>query len=415
MDKMNQPIKSCLWGMIGLLQVISLGAQEPYSRKHHVSVGGMVEGAYLLSSDEYDKEFIRSHGARYYGLNVRLQSTHQGGDAYDDAFRFPSIEVGVLWGDFHRIRLAREGESSSVSSGLGHMLALYGAFRRDVVSAGPFHLNYLFENGVGWSTRPYDGHRNPNNELIGSRLSVYFGMGVGGRFRLSSQWEAGLDLRFRHFSNGALNRPNKGVNTVGASVGLRYYLSPLREESVSLPSFPSDFHRHFYWDMSVGWIAKTLIEDWLHSIHASPEDPRYRTNDFHLYSGLGISAAAMYRYSLRFASGLGIDYGYLPYVDEVARYDRETQAGELSYSRHSLGLSLRHEVFYKQFSLYFSLGYYLHRHTGHLSREFEKPYYETLGLRYTFPFLKNVYVGYHVKAHLFRADHIEFNVGWRIP
>lgn len=188
MDKMNQPIKSCLWGMIGLLQVISLGAQEPYSRKHHVSVGGMVEGAYLLSSDEYDKEFIRSHGARYYGLNVRLQSTRQGGDAYDDAFRFPSIEVGVLWGDFHRIRLAREGESSSVSSGLGHMLALYGAFRRDVVSAGPFHLNYLFENGVGWSTRPYDGHRNPNNELIGSRLSVYFGMGVGGRFRLSSQW-----------------------------------------------------------------------------------------------------------------------------------------------------------------------------------------------------------------------------------
>lgn len=50
MDKMNQPIKSCLWGIIGLLQVISLGAQEPYSRKHHVSVGGMVEGAYLLVS-----------------------------------------------------------------------------------------------------------------------------------------------------------------------------------------------------------------------------------------------------------------------------------------------------------------------------------------------------------------------------
>ena len=71
MDKMNQPIKSCLWGIIGLLQVISLGAQEPYSRKHHVSVGGMVEGAYLLSSDEYDKEFIRSHGAHYYGVNVK--------------------------------------------------------------------------------------------------------------------------------------------------------------------------------------------------------------------------------------------------------------------------------------------------------------------------------------------------------
>ena len=35
--------------------------------------------------------------------------------------------------------------------------------------------------------------------------------------------------------------------------------------------------------------------------------------------------------------------------------------------------------------------------------EKEKPYYETLGLRYTIPGLECVYIGYQVKAHLLKA------------
>lgn len=60
------------------------------------------------------------------------------------------------------------------------------------------------------------------------------------------------------------------------------------------------------------------------------------------------------------------------------------------------------------------MGYYLYRHTGHLSHEFEKPYYETFGLRYTLPFGDTFYVGYQVKAHLFRASCMEFSVGTRL-
>ena len=400
-----------VWWILACLPWTVCMAQDLSFRKNQVSLGAAVEVSHLLSGDEYAREFLQSHGVRYYNFHLRFRSLSD--DAYDKAFRYPSIELGLLAADFSDIRLFRK-ETPSQVSGMGTMWALYGAFHRDLLSAGPFHLNYFFENGVAWSTKPYDGYHNPDNEFIGAPFSVYFGMGVGGGFQLNSHWKLDVGIHFRHFSNSALDRPNKGSNTVGASIGVSRSLSS-PDTYPSTGSSPFSFQRHFYLDILAGWLGRTLMEDWFYSIQCPSDDPRHRTKDFRLYSAFGTSVSAMYRYSLRFASGLGLDYAYLPYVSEIERYDQQNKKKEERYSRHSLGVAMKHEVFYKRLSLYFSLGYYLHRHTGSLSHEFEKPYYETLGLRYTFPFFEKMYVGYHVKAHLLRADCMEVNVGMRLP
>lgn len=402
-----------IWGILLWLPWLPLLAQDFSFQKNQISVGASVENAYLLVSDEYARQFVQSHAVRYYNLHFRFRPSH--GDAYDVAFRSPSLEVGMLVGDFRSVRLFRE-ENSSCLSGMGGMFTLYGAFRRDLVSTSRFRLNYVLENGIGWSTRPYDGWQNPDNELIGSPFSIYFGAGVGGAYRIGKRWELSLGVNFRHFSNGTLDRPNKGSNTVGVSLGVSRTLSdpvPSEDPASSFRAL-SLYSRRVYVDMSVGWMGHTLMDEWFYSLYSPSDDPRHRTKHFRVYSALGVSVSAMYRYALRFASGLGLDYGYLPYVDDVAAYDR-TNHTEDRYSRHSLGLSLKHEVFYKRLSLYMGVGYYLYRHTGHLSHEFEKPYYETLGLRCTLPFGGDAfYVGYHVKAHLLRADGMEFNVGIRL-
>lgn len=405
-------MKNIGWILIWL-PWMNLLAQNFSFQQNRVSLGASVESAYLLTSDEYARQFVQSHGVRYYNFHIRFKPLP--GHPYDDAFRSPSLEFGVLAADFRDIRLFRLEDPSRLS-GMGGMFTLYGAFRRDLVSTSCFRLNYVLENGVGWSTRPYDGLQNPDNELIGAPFSVYFGMGVGGTFCIGKQWELSLGVNFRHFSNGAFDRPNKGSNTVGVSLGVSRTLSvPSSSESqASSCRTLSLFHRRLYVDLSVGWMGHTLMDEWFYSLYSPSDDPRHRTRHFRVYSALDVSASAMYRYALRFASGIGLDYGYLPYVDEVAAYDRMNHT-EDRYSRHSLGLSLKHEVFYKQLSLYLGVGYYLYRHTGHLSHEFEKPYYETIGLRYTLPFGSDTfYVGYHVKAHLLRADGMEFNVGLRL-
>lgn len=172
------------------------------------------------------------------------------------------LEGGFLLADYSHIRLHMENRHTPYISGLGYMAAAYGAFRRDIVRSGRFSLSYSLENGIGLSTRPYNRVDNIDNELIGSPVSVYFGLGLQGKCRVARHWELYASVDLKHFSNGALDRPNKGANTVGLSAGLRYY--PVPEKLL----FPvrnrqgKTFDKYFYCDISVGWAAKSLIDEW---------------------------------------------------------------------------------------------------------------------------------------------------------
>ena len=61
-----------------------------------------------------------------------------------------------------------------------------------------------------------------------------------------------------------------------------------------------------------------------------------------------------------------------------------------------------------------ALGVYVYRFMGHLANELEKPYYERIGLHYTFARLGGLQVGINVKAHYLKADYTEVSVGWPI-
>lgn len=414
--------------IVGILLICEgLSARDKSEKMRRVSFGAAAGWAYLLGLDDYAQELIHSHRTLFYTLNAAYRALPGDSSLYDSAFGYPMLEGGFLLVDYSHIHLHMENRYTPYISGLGYMAAAYGAFRRDIVRSERFSLSYSLENGIGLSTRPYNRVDNIDNELIGSPVSVYFGLGLQGKCRVARHWELYASVDLKHFSNGALDRPNKGANTVGLSAGLRYY--PVPEKLV----FPvrnrqgKTFDKYFYCDISVGWAAKSLIDEWfLYYYMISPQDPRYRTSVFPVYSALTATVAPMFRYRLKYASGIGVDYMYMPYVDRLKEVDKEKGMKGLVYSPHSVGISLRHEVFYKRFSLYFSFGYYLFRKIGVESSDFnkeqykyipvekEKPYYETLGLRYTIPGLECVYIGYQVKAHLLKADCMALSVGIRL-
>ena len=57
-----------------------------------------------------------------------------------------------------------------------------------------------------------------------------------------------------------------------------------------------------------------------------------------------------------------------------------------------------------------SIGWYLYRNMGLKPKALEQPYYERIGLYYTFSNFGNVRLGFNVKAHLTRADYTEMCV-----
>ena len=165
---------------------------------------------------------------------------------YDQLFGFPSLSVGLLLADYNHARMQRE--KTPYASDAGYMLAAYAAFSRDIFRGNKFSLNYTFENGIGWCSKPYDGFTNEDNEFIGNPLSIYFGFGLYARYCVAPHWELILGGELKHFSNGALDRPNKGINTSGISVGAKYYIQPV--EPVRKVEYKSFFNPYFFIDIS---------------------------------------------------------------------------------------------------------------------------------------------------------------------
>ena len=88
--------------------------------------------------------------------------------------------------------------------------------------------------------------------------------------------------------------------------------------------------------------------------------------------------------------------------------------GTANHSPWSVGLALKHQVYYQNWSAAMSLGYYLHRHMGDNAKANEKPYYERIGVHYPFPALRGLTIGLNIKAHLTKADLTEFVVSYPI-
>lgn len=386
------------------------------SKRPLLSLHAAMNTSYLIPMDEQCRAIMHNCGTSFYSLGLAWQATESCATDDDRDFGLPTFEAGILLGDYHHIRLYRTSPRLPYISRLGYAVALYAGFRRDLLRNPRWRVGYALENGIGFCTQPYNRYRNADNELIGSTYAVYIDLGLYAAYRISPQWEIGLGMDYKHFSNSALDRPNKGANTIGGTVRVHYYLTPSSLPRLRDITPSSSFDKYFYVDVSAGLVAKSLQDDWVVNYwERAEDDEHYRSSHFPIYGAFTCMAATMYRYSRRYASGIALDYTYAPYASRLEHSDMQRGRFGYKHSRHVLGLGLRHEVFYRHLSLAMGIGWYIHRHMGYTAEVDEKKYYETIGLRYSFPFTKDrLYVGYNVKAHFTKADCFQLVLGWRM-
>ncbi len=366
----------------------------------------------------YAAEHYMGEGTRmrYYGLEATWRATGplDSISVYDRLWGRPEVGGGFMVGDFSPISLyaVSKYEKPEYKSTIGQMLTFYTTFRRDLLRTRHWSAGYKMENGMGICTKPYDLHTNLQNIIIGSPLTVYVGLGFFLQYRPTSHWSIGIDGGFRHYSNGRLTQPNAGVNTLDVGLRVGYTLRP---DSVVRPPFvrvkDQSWKRHLYADFSVQWSPQTIYGQYEADFHSPVEQ---RAEHYHLYSGVTLRGALMYHYRRKFASGIALDYTYVPYIDEFRKADADCgYATDGPYSPHVLGIGLAHEAFWHDFSISMSVGYYLHRQQGVTETSFEKPYFETVGLRYYPPIAhRRLYLGYNIKASAFHASGMQFGLGY---
>ncbi|RRD80894.1 acyloxyacyl hydrolase [Alloprevotella sp. OH1205_COT-284] len=378
-----------------------------------------ISTGHVLAVDAYQRQWLQATPMRSVRFGLRHRTNCDETDVFAAEYGYPEWGLTLSVGDYSGVKMQKRpspdwGQLVPVDyvSDMGTLIALYGSFSRPVLRKGGRQLGYSLESGLAYNTRPYDRNGNIDNELTGSHLLFYFGATLYAACRLDERLSLRADLAFRHVSNGALDRPNKGSNALAPELTLQYDL----DEARRLASVEGRSFRPFrpFWYGKATWSVggRTLLEEWLRTQYGlSPDDPDYRKADFRLYPTYNLQLDCMRRYHRCRASGMGLDLFYIPYVERL-----KTLAAVVDpAARHhpfSVGLALKHEAFYERLSFYMSLGYYLFRRTGYLQPIDETPYYERVGLRYRLSRSKGMSLGVGVKAHKTKADFAEMSIGW---
>lgn len=256
-------------------------------------------------------------------------------------------------------------------------------------------FNYEWNFGLSFGWHPYDNSHNYYNDAVGSRMNAYINAGFYLDWILSKHFDLTVGADFTHFSNGNTKFPNRGINTVGAKIGLVYNFNRMNDRTVSYSTKVGipPFIRHISYDLLLfgSWRRKGVyLDEGNSSIGvASP----------HVYPVAGFNFAPMYNLNYKFRFGLSVDGVY----DGSANvYAGDVEIDESGVSkRHfyrpglerqlSLGLSARGEYVMPYFAINFGIG------TSVLGHGDLKGVYQALALKIAVTRNSFLHIGYNLQ------------------
>ena len=107
-------------------------------------------------------------------------------------------------------------------------------------------LNYEWNLGMAFGWNAYDEETNPENKVIGSKVTAYIDVDMYLRWMLSRYIDLNAGISLSHFSNGNTTYPNLGLNTGGIRLGMAYYINRVYDKSASRENDDSDEVNHTF-------------------------------------------------------------------------------------------------------------------------------------------------------------------------
>jgi hypothetical protein len=365
------------------------------SHKWQWSLEGNVFFGNILKPDDLVRNILQDGPVKTYDL--RLGYTGLQPSDYTSGYNYPRLGFGVSMLDCSDVKMRYDPY-------LGNVYSTYFFFDGTWIRSKRFRFNSMLASGLAYSQ-----DETLNKHFSSSPVMIYIGYSMGLKYRLSNHLEISANAEAKHFSNGRIGIVNKGLNIIGGSLSMQYSFSPLESEYPRYVSSP--FKKHFYYHVSAGGGVQTYLEDL--EIYGNTGQWQYGSFKEKLYPKYFVSSDVMYRLSRFYGCGIGVDLFYVPHTSSFRKIDEvflgEAAAG-LKYNSLSAGAAINQELYYNNLALTASLGYYLYRELG--SRKDEKPLYQRFGLRYYFPEIHNLFVGFNIKAHEFKkAEYFELAVG----
>lgn len=145
------------------------------------------------------------------GIDLRLIRHTDGSKPWHRHYHRPLLGIGYHGGSLGNQRIYGQAHS------------LYGFFEAPLWNLSrSLYLNYQMSAGLSYINRTFDLDKNIYNIAIGTHLNLHYQLSVLAGFRLTPKYHVVAGLGLTHFSNGKIHSPNKGLNLISTTVGIRY-------------------------------------------------------------------------------------------------------------------------------------------------------------------------------------------------
>lgn len=254
--------------------------------------------------------------------------------------------------------------------------------------ASRLSLNYEWDFGLTYGWKAHDWETNPENRVIGSKMTAYIDVDIYLRWMLSKNWDVNIGASLTHYSNGNTSIPNAGLNVVAAKASVAYYINRSRMQPKTRPLPPVD--RYWLWDLTLYGAWKKKGVDTEVGAYALPGT----------YGVIGFTLNPLYHVNHWLNVGASLDGSY----DGSANQEINSQALSKTYwsgseadiypapwyRKVALGLSARTEFVMPYFTINFGIGHNLVNASTHDMEGF----YEILALKVNVLKQAYLHIGY---------------------
>ncbi len=325
-------------------------------------------------------EFVRGANlhneviSQFQTFSIKVLFQNPGYQQWQKVYRGPYYGIG-----FSMSNLSNPSE-------IGNPKSVYGVLGLPVLRKRRIELYSEFQFGMAWAWEYYDSLTNPLNLVNGGGLTVHLDIGFIANFPINRNFEIGLGGHFIHFSNGAMERPNRGFNIFTPIAELKYYLAG-RPNIDKIPSFEK-YKKHNSFQVSLGYGNHQLGE--------------FELLDEY-FAVAGISTIFYRRFSNKFRLGAGSDINFWWGLNKF----RQDSPQQPNFENLTLGFIIQPEMIIGKLKFVGGIGVY----GRHLNHQAFKQFYQRLGVRYSF--YKNLFFGVHIRAiQFYRAEFLEFGLGY---
>lgn len=321
--------------------------------------------------------------AQSLGIELHLGRRLTGQKRWHEWYHYPTFGVSLLYFDLGNPTV------------FGSAWAIYPTWDIKLFGIEKASAMLQIGSGIAYLSHHFDPLSNPTNNAVGSHINNITAFKINTQYIFSKQYAASAGFSFTHFSNGASQLPNYGINIAGGNFRLIYTPQPI--ESVKK------------W----GLRATESTQKWGIALHADLAfvestiygGPRYPVKIFSMSATRKIFNANKLHLGLSYEeNGAVADFGY--YIGQYP--DRETARRASS----RLAVTVADELFLGNVSILLQSGYYVSKAW---SWQLLGTWFNKLGLRYYTPPIgypkTRFFAGIYLKAHKINAEYIALGFG----